>query len=277
MQTKERARVDIEAARPQLLARQGRIRDELASLGKHDWAGTYYEGDGLGVNVTLMIAPGGGAAYTWSGCIGLYDLNHGSIAGVSEDGIDLELAFSPDLNNVMYQAFYPYPCMSSRWVPVTWGKEHFLIPDSQMIAFCNAVNDGSTFLPFPHRIEGDDWHRKVERSEDPPRVPPAYRPFLLLAPLDASILEVSEPTVIGTFADEKTPQYLVSATVGIGSEAGLLPGMLLYAQAPNRGLGQVLDVDGVRATVGFRSALYDAERDTPRKGWKLSTLRQKAR
>jgi hypothetical protein len=111
--------------------------------------------------------------------------------------------------------------MSSRWVPVTWGKERFLIPDCQMIAFCNAVNDrSSTYFPFPHRIDGGDWHRKIERSEDPPRVPPAYRPFLLPKPLDATIIDASEPALVGTFADEKTPEYLVTATVGIGSRPG---------------------------------------------------------
>src|SRR5262245_42900344 len=76
----ERANVDIEVEEPRLKARRARIVKELESLGTPDWAGTYYQGDGLGTNVTLVLAPEGGATYTWTGCLGLYDCNQGNIA-----------------------------------------------------------------------------------------------------------------------------------------------------------------------------------------------------
>jgi len=86
-----------------------------------------------------------------------------------------------------------------------------------------------------------------------------------------AITGCSEPKASGTFTDGSTVQYFVSATVSLGSEAGLLPGMILHAQAPQRGSGEVVEVEPLRATVEFRFARYDAERDTPRPGWSLST------
>src|SRR4051812_843941 len=38
-----------------------------------EWAGEYCCGDGLGMNVTIAIAPKTGVVYTWYGCLGLYD------------------------------------------------------------------------------------------------------------------------------------------------------------------------------------------------------------
>jgi hypothetical protein len=276
LQGKARAEVDVDAAGTELDARDARITNELASTGAPDWAGTYYQGDGLGTNVTLRLAPKSGATYTWSGCVGVYDVNHGSIASVSPEGIEIELAFPPERNEVWYQAFAPHPYMSRRWVPVSWGKERFMIPDCQLITFCNAVNDGSGWLPFPHRVEGEDWHRKVERSKTLPLVPPAYRPFLLETPLTAVITACSEPKDNGTFLDETTPQDLVCATVELGSDAGLLPGMLLHAQAPGRGTGEVVEVTAKQATVEFRYAM-DVDQDIPRPSWSLSTLRSAKR
>jgi hypothetical protein len=269
LQPEESDRVDVTAARPELDARLARITDELASLGAHDWAGTYYQGDGLGVNVTLRLAPDAGVAYTWSGCMGIYDLNHGSITSVSPEGIELALALPPEGNRVWYQAFVPHPYMSRRWVPVSWGNERFMIPDCQLIAFCNAVNEGSNYVPFPRRIVDNDWHRMIECAETLPLVPPAYRPFLLETPLTAVITTSSETKANGTFADKKTEQFLVSATVGLGSEDGLLPGMLLHAKG--RGSGEVVEVTAHEATVEFRFAGHGEQE--PRAGWSLSTRR----
>src|ERR1041385_1527261 len=57
---------------------------EPASLKNHDWAGTYYHGDGLGFNLTLKLSPGEGAVFRWRGCLGLYDQDHGK--GAEGDG-----------------------------------------------------------------------------------------------------------------------------------------------------------------------------------------------
>src|SRR5262245_36189497 len=60
----------------------GRVREisaELKELPSHPWAGAYYQGDGLGVNLDLDLAPKAGAAFLWRGCLGMYGQNLGPI------------------------------------------------------------------------------------------------------------------------------------------------------------------------------------------------------
>ncbi|OGV42527.1 MAG: hypothetical protein A2X46_04470 [Lentisphaerae bacterium GWF2_57_35] len=56
-----------------------RIRAAANPLTNHPWAGEYYCGDGLGVNVSLLLAPGAGYVFEWHGCLGLYDRNYGHV------------------------------------------------------------------------------------------------------------------------------------------------------------------------------------------------------
>jgi hypothetical protein len=42
------------------------------------FAGNYYNGDGLGVNISLTLAPDGSYAATWHGCLGLYGEGSGN-------------------------------------------------------------------------------------------------------------------------------------------------------------------------------------------------------
>ncbi len=56
------------------------IQAEIKSLGKHAWAGEYYEGDGLGVGISLALAPQAGYAFEWYGCGGVYDRNFGGVS-----------------------------------------------------------------------------------------------------------------------------------------------------------------------------------------------------
>jgi hypothetical protein len=65
-----------------LETKKGLIDQELHALAAHPWAGRYYYGDGLGVNVALSLAPKSGFAFTWNGCLGLYDLNYGDVVEV---------------------------------------------------------------------------------------------------------------------------------------------------------------------------------------------------
>src|SRR5437764_903929 len=64
---------------PDVVQRSDRIKAELARLSDHEWAGTYFEGDGLGVNIALQIAPDGGVSETWHGCLGPYGANQGDV------------------------------------------------------------------------------------------------------------------------------------------------------------------------------------------------------
>src|SRR4030095_1837931 len=75
---------------PLVSERGRRIRAELLNLPKHAWAGDYYRGDGLGVNVSLLIAPEAGFVFTWDGCLGRYDWNYGNVRVVAGTGTSID-------------------------------------------------------------------------------------------------------------------------------------------------------------------------------------------
>src|SRR5262249_4127462 len=60
--------------------RRAEIKRELAHLQGAAWAGDYYYGDGLGYRFNLMLAPRSGYVYTWHGCLGLYDVDYGTVS-----------------------------------------------------------------------------------------------------------------------------------------------------------------------------------------------------
>ena len=79
---------------PTVEARRKEIEKELKALDRtklkaddwaKEWAGTYSTGDGLGMNVRIAVAPKSGITYTWHGCQGLYDANHGEIVEATKD------------------------------------------------------------------------------------------------------------------------------------------------------------------------------------------------
>src|ERR1043165_9014837 len=71
--------------------RRSRIEAELRTLPAHPWGGSYYQGDGLGVNQHIVLSPKAGFVFTWHGCLGLYDRNYGE---VREDKDTLQLKFT---------------------------------------------------------------------------------------------------------------------------------------------------------------------------------------
>lgn len=71
---------DVARADAELARRIPVIREEIARLGPgHPWAGEYYEGDGMGMNVRFWLAPQAGCVATSSGCLGLYGANWGTV------------------------------------------------------------------------------------------------------------------------------------------------------------------------------------------------------
>jgi hypothetical protein len=75
-----------------VLDRRIALRSEIRRLGSsHPWAGEYYYGDGLGVNVVLTLAPQGGCVATWRGCLGMYGKNYGPVS-IHGDRLHVEFA-----------------------------------------------------------------------------------------------------------------------------------------------------------------------------------------
>lgn len=109
------------------------IDDEISRAPAHPWAAEYYEGDGLGTNVRLSLAPRSGVAATWTGCLGLYSANLGSV--LAEPGGTLKFDFQ-QANKPGFAGF------AQRVVPVRWGARRYLIKPNEMADFVAAIHAG---------------------------------------------------------------------------------------------------------------------------------------
>lgn len=117
-----------------VVRRRDQVLAELAEQPSEPWAGEYYEGDGLGENTTLVLAPRSGVAATWFGCMGLYGANEGDIERVD----DRTLAFHFNRPNESGR-FGMFPATVRI---VRWGERRYLIPTERFIDFVNAINRG---------------------------------------------------------------------------------------------------------------------------------------
>jgi hypothetical protein len=187
----------IEKERASLEAREKRIGAELDALDRaalkdgdwaKEWAGTYYTGDGLGMNVSISVAPKGGLAYTWHGCLGLYDANHGDIVETFPDGLKVKLAIDPSASQYRY--------LSLRLYFVRWGDRRYLVPEAQMTKLVNNYNEGSfardAMYSIPRKHEKDEnVHRRTPTPPGKPVLPPEFDKLLITAPITLKVTRVA--------------------------------------------------------------------------------------
>lgn len=254
-QEKEKSKFS-KSAKSELKMQQARIKKELASATLDEWAGEYYYGDGLGVNVDFSMAPKSGFAFTWNGCLGLYDLNYGDVT--FEDG--------------RYKLKFRYPNkregfegIAGEFIPVRWSARHYLIAPEQLTEFLNGVNSG--FEAQTRSIQ----HRFLLKLGDEslpvngfPDVPPKYRTFLLSAPIRAQISSVG--TSKGS-DDERVTEVVINA----GSADGVRPGMEFYLSGVPGQFEEAQIVNISEHSSDARIRQYGKNRPTPTTEWKLST------
>lgn len=196
------------------------IRAEISGLTEHAWAGEYYKGDGLSENCYLSISPKQGYVFEWYGCLGLYDRNYGS---VSAQGHELHLQYT--LSSQRRPGLGLAPIL----VPVSWGNRHYLVPNDEIIEFCNAVNIGSE----RNWESGRFFLRRGDPTETPtsfPNVPEEFKPYLLQKPIDAKILSVGKYTTEPSVVEWKFK--ITPVTIDAGSASGLRVGMELQVLEP---------------------------------------------
>jgi len=248
---------EAEAAAERL---RGKIRDEVKSLGEHAWAGEYYYGDGLGVNVAFMLAPRAGYVFEWHGCLGLYDRNYGKVS-YSNGAIHLQFTYPNQRRG--------FGGIAPELVPVSWGERTYLIPADDVVGFCNEVNSGSEPRGYVHGnclLRSGDEEKVVGGFPD---VPQPFRNYLLKMPIEAKIVAVGSPTTRPSVGGGKFRENTV--TVDKGRQAGLLAGMKLYVFKPFSVVNWI-DVTDVRENEaqGTMTRVLEDE-PGPEVGWELST------
>jgi hypothetical protein len=239
-------------------ARSKRILEELGQPGKPDWAGEYYYGDGLGVNVSLTIAPQNGFVFTWTGCLGLYDLNFGDIS-FSNGTIKLLFNYPNDRHG--YQGAAP------ELLPIQWGERHYLISVDGIIDFANAINAGTE----PSRLfAGRSTSFLLKRGDEKkpvsghPNLPQEYAGYLLKNPIEAQI-----SAVLGTKIEDDCRTTTV--TINMGSADGLRQGMELFLRAPSKLYAKATITSIAEHSAQAVIDQYDVKEKSPTTKWKLST------
>jgi len=243
-------------------AREDRIKKELEGLKDHPWAGEYYYGDGLGVNVRLTIAPKSGFAFTWSGCMGLYDLNYGEI---NESNGRIKLLFEHPNKREGFQG------IASELIPVLWGERHYLIPSDKMVEFTNAVNAGfepCTMFCSSFLLKEGDKKKKVSGG---PNIPDEFLSYLIKKPIKVGIVSVGEST-IKKHTDIPTMLWRTTRVrFDAGSLKGIKVGMGFHVTSPER-ISESATVTKVEENFSEAEIIQLGEEvPIPAVNWKFST------
>jgi hypothetical protein len=257
--SREEAPPDGEAA----MQRRETIRRELSALGAHPWAGEYYEGDGLGANIEVTLAPMSGVAATWNGCLGLYGANRGRV--VERAGM---LVFGFETPNG--KGFGSFP---DAVVPVRWGQRRYLLPESEMAEFVSALHHG---IEPRGRVHGRFLLARGDEQKPVsglPELPVRYRRMIRSQPVLAGVLDARR--MIGERFGDRMCLARYRVTLDRGHEAGLTEGLRLKAMFPRNVMeeAQVLKTTATRAIAEIEHWETDCKAVDPQpdRSWKFST------
>ena len=256
----EDGRKRSETAEKEAKSKRETIFAEVKKLGVHHWAGEYYAGDGLGVNTSLVLAPGSGYVFEWHGCLGMYDRNYGPVAW--NDG-RIRLTFTFENSRKGFQGIAP------ELFVIPWGERRYLVPTDEVVAFCNNVNQGreprASRYGFFLLRRGDE----SKEVEGVPNVPEKYREYLLPKPVEATISAVGPHTTRPSVADWKFKDTPV--TLDAGTAQGLRVGMELLVTKPEGMVEtvQITKVEDNRAEATMTQ--MNEDEPGPKVGWRLST------
>jgi hypothetical protein len=244
------------AAESEAHERGEKIRAEIASLGiDHAWAGSYYEGDGLGENVTVTLAPNAGFVFEWEGCTGVYDRNFGTVKAA--DG-RIELSFHFPNTREAYRGLAP------ELVPIRWGERHYLVALDKMVSFCADVNSGFEPIdggPGTHLLRTGDEHKPAPGF---PEVPEEYRRLLLKVPVEPRVIQVLDSR------SQESGLVLTRVTLDAGSNQGVFPGMRMGLIEPHE-LGWLTVENVIQQTC---TAVVKENRSNgllPKVGWRFTS------
>lgn len=235
--------------------RDRQIRAESVALRDHPWAGSYFYGDGLGVNVSGNLAPAAGYTFTNRGCLGLYEEDYGSVEQHGQR-LFLSSALAPGESRRSF---------ATELVVVTWGDEVFLVPPHAMLRFVNGVNAGSHPNMFLRR---DGALPLVLEEHTKPDLPEPWGSRVLDHPLTAEVVSVGAPrpeAIAGTIDG-----HVSTVTLDKGSDAGVFPGMRLHLLNPKPRWDEA-EITSTTKTTSRADIAYPSSASSPEIGWRYSS------
>ena len=246
--------------------RKVRIERELKKLGgRHPWAGTYFQGDGLGFNFTLSLAPSAGFTFLWRGCLGVYERLSGSV--IEKKGGFHRLVLVPDCKpgeNSM--------CPAKLFV-LAWGRRRYLVPEAELPLFCTKVNDGSEPRGSPQGFFFLRWGDEKKEVRGFPFLPLGFNKFLHHGPIVVGIVDFLETRVLRRRPGDTHPLYEYWFSFRISRPDSITGGMRLHPWRPRRGWRdlEVVKVAGTAGLGRIRSSRPLKKKRIPARGWRFST------
>ena len=145
--------------------------------------GSYYRGDGLGVNHSLEITADGKFRFRWEGCLGSYAETGGE---ATRHGAEIFL------KTLWHGRLRAWDANRGSYLPIRWGGRHYLIPAKDKLSWFNEINLGREPRDDAHGmhyLRQDDWQIPVSGL---PEVSSEDRQFLLAEPIGGTILRLAE-------------------------------------------------------------------------------------
>jgi len=187
-----------------IVQRKAKIFDRELSESKNEWSGTYLAGDHH--PTVFRWSPEHGFLVTSS-------LHTFAPSWVNYGRVSLNGSILTIYPELPAENKYSH-IMSSKFQTVRWGKQHFLIPPSELLAFAYAAHSKaeSQIVQFYSRAEDRE---KLRRGS--PQLPPQYAKYLRMSPIVTPIIAV-----------ENQNKPWPSIKINSGSRDGIIEGMFLY-------------------------------------------------
>jgi hypothetical protein len=185
------------------------ITDQLAKGPANEWAGVYYREIGMTWSEGLFWDPRTGFAAFRDTC------SNGPRAWVNygqasfSDGM---LLFSPERKK---GDEFLLELPSTKFTPIRWGTQHWLVPSERLALFAYAVNSRSGDPYTVAYLKFEDSEKQQGRHPD---LPTEYRRLLSLPPIKARIVEIAA----------KDGNWYPAMTIDAGKGKGVIEGMSFW-------------------------------------------------
>lgn len=230
----------------------------------HAYAGEYSGGDGLGMNLSLKLAPESGVAFRWTSCLGIVDENHAEITKADDSGLWLKPAIDPTL--------LPRSYIDERMYFVNWRSRRFLVSRSLMIDFCNKCNRGWSDSDLARWCPSAPRTGDIDPAE-PPRVPSEYSQFLRDKPLHAEAIAVRDLATRDWESGEISLITTAIVELNIGHADGVYE-QLKFLSIPGQTNAELEIIEVHEHTSLGRLHLYSKKGEAPPKpdkGWRFKS------
>lgn len=189
--------------------RQKQIIQELSNLRDDEWAGGYWAQESSIDGSLFYWAPTNGFTVRRGNDFhrGIEQVNYGS---VNFNGKILTV--SPEYNE---KSKHSYP-ISTSFIPIRWGQQHWLIPSDKLILFLYAVNSGDYDEIYSFFLKEND---EKKLNEGLPDVPKEYRKYLKIKPIKAKVSKVKI---------NNSAYFDYEFELNVGKFDGVIEGMKFY-------------------------------------------------